>query len=90
MSTTKFSDVMVCYDYYSRNGFGGMNASHATFSPHSKKDMANGKYILDTYDTDEYFTGFVDRCGPKAIKHGFVARDVTVEIQKGLRDAGGK
>jgi hypothetical protein len=24
--------------YYSRNGFGGMNASHADYAPHSRKD----------------------------------------------------
>jgi hypothetical protein len=38
MSIEKFGDVAVCYDYYSRNGFGGMNASHADYAPHSRKD----------------------------------------------------
>jgi hypothetical protein len=38
MSIEKFGDVAVCDDYYSRNGLGGMNASHADYAPHSRKD----------------------------------------------------
>src|ERR1700737_744266 len=84
MSIEKFGDVAVCYDYYSRNGFGGMNASHADYAPHSRKDILKRKYILDTYEDDEYFEGFRDRWGAPAIKHGFLARDVTKEVKQAL------
>src|SRR5438034_10395645 len=72
----------ICYQYQSKNGFGGMNQAVADFAMHNKKDVAKGKYIL-TPDADESFE-FDVRCGKHAVKHDTFVKDVTAEVKAAL------
>ena len=84
MRSEKYGDA-ICYDYYARNGFGGMNHSGADYAPHTKKDVVNGKYILDA-EADQSFE-FASRCGERAIKHDAFLKDVTKEVKQALTAA---
>jgi hypothetical protein len=94
MHSEKYSDA-VCYEYHSRNGYGGMNRSEATYAPHTKKDVAKDKYILETVDQEPTSPfglggsglGFASRCGPHAEKHDTFVKDVTVEVNDALNEA---
>jgi len=78
----------VCYQYYARNGFGGMNASRAVFSVQSKK----GYKMLTENASDDYAQAmfgafFNEECGEKALKHNAVLKDVTEEVKAALASA---
>lgn len=79
----------ICYDFYARNGFGGMNHNNAVFSPHTKRDVERGNYRLIT-DDNEIFQGAsapgIDaRCGGHAAKHDTMVGDLTEAVQADLK-----
>jgi hypothetical protein len=90
MRSDKRGDA-VCYTYYARNGFGGMNHSAADYAPNKK-----GEYILhpasDDYDgplgnINAPFPGgfeYFSRCGERAEKHDKLVGDVSTEVKSAL------
>jgi hypothetical protein len=92
MHSEKHGDA-ICYTYYAKNGFGGMNHSAADYAPNKK-----GKYLLnlasDDYDgptgnINAIFPGgfeYFSRCGQRAIKADKLAKDLTEEVKKALAD----
>jgi len=88
MSGLKSGDA-VCYQFYARNGFGGMNASRAVFAPHRKQ----GYKLLTEDHSNDYASGmfgafFDNQCGDKALKHDGISKDVTDEIKSALASSG--
>src|ERR1041385_4523363 len=76
----------ICYEYYARNGFGGMNFNRAVYSPHSKKDLAQGKYILDVGDSDHEPYRLEGCKNQPDGKHTILRGDVTKEVKQALKD----
>jgi len=90
MHSDKHGDA-VCYTYYARNGFGGMNHSAADYAPNRK-----GEYSLNpasddwggpTGNINAIFPGgfeYFSRCGQRAQKRDKMLKDVTEEVKKAL------
>jgi hypothetical protein len=93
MHSEKHGDA-ICYTYYARNGFGGMNHSAADYAPNK-----TGNYRLNpaSYDYDgpkgnihapfpggfEYFS----RCGQRAEKGDTYVGDVTADVKSAMDNA---
>jgi hypothetical protein len=74
----------VCYEYYSRNGYGGMNHGYADFAPHTKNDFVKDKFVLGNFlDSDEYPSY---RCDGRHLKQFPIIKDVTAEVRQSLTD----
>jgi len=80
------SDEAVCYQYYAKNGFGGVNASRAVLSVRSKK-KGYKMFTEDAYDDYRFDALFNDECGDKALKHDGVSKDVTADVKSALASA---
>lgn len=74
----------ICYDYFSRNGLGGMNNGQAVYaSASNKRSKHYGQFNLYALD-GEYSAVFESRCGARAVKHDVFVNDLTTEVQKAL------
>ena len=92
MHSEKHGDA-ICYTYYAKNGFGGMNHSAADYAPNKK-----GKYLLnvasDDYDgpkgnINAPFPGgfeYFSRCGERSVKNDKLVADITGEVKKAIAD----
>jgi hypothetical protein len=89
IQSVKYSDAAwSCYEYYARNGFGCMNFNRAAYGPHSKKDIAKGKYIMDVAETDDSWTPHLEMCGRQVPdgNHTILRAEVTKEVKQALKD----
>ena len=87
IQSVKYSDAAwICYEYYARNGFGGMNFNRAVYGPHSKKDLAQRKYVMDVGDSD-HESYRLEGCEKQPDgKHTILRADVTKEVKQALKD----
>jgi|HubBroStandDraft_2_1064218.scaffolds.fasta_scaffold02392_5 hypothetical protein len=90
MHSEKHGDA-VCYVYYARNGFGGMNHSAASFAPNKKGEyiltLASGDWCGPKGNINAPFPGgfeYFSRCGERAEKHDKLVKDFTADVEKSL------
>lgn len=86
MQSEKYG-MAVCYEYFSRNGFGGMNASAATYFRIENRRYAerhHRDYELVTDVDFEQTARWDEKCGSHAAKHDAFLGDVTAEVTAAL------